>query len=268
MAERSRDGDVHEDWRVGCRVCGTEYEIDTFSGFGGIYASLADGSELVVEKLPDPDDIRDDDAVVYDASEYEDYLRDFAPENDTVGAYNTTRRQLLDLIEGHGADSSSLLNRMIYSQFITAMEAYLADKLLRLSIDHPEIKKRLISKAGFLQGQTLKLTEVLLDPSKAENTFKVGLQKILYHDLDRVEKLYQIVLKASFYPADPTVKTELEKVILIRHDCVHRNGVNMNGIIHTFNESTIHALSGKVTALVDRLEDQIKKAIAALPAGH
>lgn len=251
-AERMSDGDAIEDHDVTCEQCGTDYEIETVSGFGGISASI-DGEEISIEDQHDP---------AFD--DYDDFLGRYEPANDTVGAYELARNQLLALIAEHGTDPTSILNRMVYSQVIAAMEAYLSDKILRLATDHIEIKRRILTNAGFLKDQTLKLKDIMLDPSKAETTFKVSLQRVLYHDLEKVEKLYQIALAGAFYPPDPTVKTELERAILIRHDCVHRNGADLSGTIHQFDEAMITLLTDKVTALVDHLEDQAEKAIAAL----
>lgn len=251
--ERMSDGDAIEDHDVACPVCGTDYEIETVNGLGGHYATLnGEDVSISIEHDPDPDD-------------YEEFLLRYVPANDQEGAFERARNELLGLLGAYDPMPDSMLARMIYSQLIAIMEAYLSDKILQLTIDHTEIKKRLAQKAGFVQNQTMKLSDALLDPDKAENIFKIGLQSVLYHDLEKVEKLYQVGVNVAFFPSTGDVQNKLEAAVKTRHDCVHRNGVDKDGNVHSFDEATIRDLATQVTALVDHLEDVTKKAVDALP---
>lgn len=246
-AERMSDGDAFGIHDIPCPECETVYEVETVNGMGGIRASL-DAADIRIELEPDNDD-------------YEDYLANYEPANDIGAEFTNSLDELLNLLKTPLATPSSALNRMIYSQLIATMEAYLSDKILTLATDHTELKKRIITNGDFLKEQSLKVAEVLLEPDKAEKTFKVGLQSILYHDLKKVEKLYNITLLADFWPADPLVKTELERAVKIRHDCVHRNGADTNGKLHSFDEQTIRTLAQHVAALVDHIEEKATDAI-------
>lgn len=247
-AERMSDGDAIETHDVVCPECETEYEIETVNGMAGIRACL-DGDDIRVELELDHDD-------------YEDYLANYEPAKDIGGAFRNSVNELLNLLTIPLATPSSALNRMVYSQLIATMEAYLSDKILNLATEHVRLKRRIITNGDFLKEQILKVTEVLLEPDKAEKTFKIGLQSILYHDLKKVEKLYKVMLLADFWPVDPAVKTELEQAIKIRHDCVHRNGANMSGNLHSFDGATIRTLAGYITALVDHIEEKANNAIS------
>jgi hypothetical protein len=249
-AERMTDGDSFEEHDVACPECGSDYQVETVNGMWGVAANV-DGDEINVHLEPDYDD-------------YEDYLLSYEPANNVVGALEQSIDELLDLLDNSNTGPTSALSRMIYSQLIATMEAYLSDKILSLATDHFDIKRRIIEKADFIRDATMKVTDLLLDPGKAEKTFKLGLQKLLYHDLEKVEKLYKVTLAAAFWPADPAVKTELEKAVLIRHDCVHRNGADMNGTIHSFDEPVIRALAKHITDLVYHIEDKANEAIQKL----
>ncbi|GAM02970.1 hypothetical protein SP5_109_00030 [Sphingomonas parapaucimobilis NBRC 15100] len=252
-AEKMSDGDVFEEHDIVCPICGEDYQVDTINGMGG-YSASVDGDDVVMslESDEDPDD-------------YEDFLLRYVPANDQEGAFENARNELVALLTTFQPAPDSILARMIYSQLIAIMEAYLSDKILQLAMNHTEIKKRLAQKAGFVQNQTLKLTDVLLDPTKAENAFKIGLQNILYHDLEKVEKLYNVGLNIGFYPPNSTIKTNLEASVKIRHDCVHRNGVNKDGYVHSFDDTTIRTLAKDLTNLVHHLENATAAAVAALP---
>lgn len=251
-AERMSDGDAIEDHYVTCPECDTDYVVDTVNGMGGFHATL-DGETLstAIEYDPEPDD-------------YEDFLLNYVPANDTVGAFEKACSEIFALLADYQPMPASMLSRMIYSQLIATMEAYLSDKILKLATTHTEIKQRLAKSAGFVQGQTVKLSDILLDPALGENSFKIGLQSVLYHDLEKVEKLYNIAFKCSFFPPSGDIKSHLEAAVKIRHDCVHRNGTDKEGVVHQFDETMIRDLAQNIMDLVDHLEKKTEEAVAAL----
>lgn len=251
-AERMSDGDAIEVHDVTCPECETDYEVETVNGMGGFYATL-DGETLstALEHDPEPDD-------------YEDFLLNYVPANDTVGAFEKARGELLALLTAYQPMPASMMSRMIYSQLIATMEAYLSDKILKLATTHIEIKQRLAKSAGFVQGQTVKLSDILLDPAVGENRFKIGLQSVLYHDLEKVEKLYNVAFKCPFFPPSVDIKGHLEAAVKLRHDCVHRNGTDKAGTVHQFDETMIRDLARNITTLVDHLEEETGKAVQGL----
>lgn len=253
IAERMSDGDAIETHDITCPDCGRDYVVETVSSLGGVTASLEGGGYVDAEINYEPD-----------VDDYDDFLLRYQPANDTVGGYEDARDDLLALLLSHGADPTSILNRMVFSQMIAILEAYLSDKILRLVSDHAQIKARIVDNANFVKEAKLSLAEAMADPSAAEKRFKLGLQKILYHDFDKVSKLYVVALKGTFFPTDSSVERDVEAAILARHDCVHRNGRKLDGSVHAFDYVAIRTLSKQIDALVNHLEDQAKKAIAAL----
>ena len=87
-AERMSDGDTIEMHDVSCPECGTDYEIETVNGMGSISAEL-NGDDIRVELEPDDDD-------------YEDYLANYEPANDIVGAFENSVDELLNLLSNSG----------------------------------------------------------------------------------------------------------------------------------------------------------------------
>lgn len=248
-AERMSDGDAIEDHDVCCPECDAEYEVETWSSFGGVTAHVG-GDDIDAETRYEPD--------------YDDYLLSYVPASNTEADYISARDDLIELLDDHGGDPDGILNRMIYSQIVAIMEAYLSDKVLRLVTDHQEIKTRVVAGADFIKDQKLSVGEVLADPAKAETQFRLGLQKILYHDLTKVEKIYKVALKNDAFPSDAHTKQVLEDAVKIRHDCVHRNGRNMNGDIHSLPNSMILKLVDAVNSLVQHIESQSANSIQAL----
>jgi hypothetical protein len=248
-AERMSDGDAVEDHDVACPACGKDYVVETWSSFGGVTANLG-GEEIPARVLPD----------------YDDYLLSYTPSSDTEADYVDARDDLMELYDVQSGAPEGILNRMVFSQLVALMEAYLSDKILRLVTDHAEIKARVVGNADFLKDHSLKLAEVLADPAKAESIFRLGLQKILYHDLAKVEKLYKIALRSDAFPNDAADRQVLEEAVLIRHDCVHRNGRRMDGTTHLIDDAMIRRLVIALNELVEHVEARSGSAVGELEA--
>jgi hypothetical protein len=248
-AERMTDGDSFDSHWVTCPECEKDYEVETVNGMGGLYATV-DGHEIDGDIVHEPD--------------FDDWVSFYEPSENAFATFSETRLDLLDLLHGSKNNPDGVLSRMIYSQFIAAMEAYLSDTLLNLTTRYAEIKKRIILNADFLKDQKLNLTDALVDPALAEKRFKTGLQSILYHDLNKVEKLYRIALQADFFPKRQNYQNDLALAISIRHDCVHRNGYRKDGIRHSFDRIKIEHLCHCVTELVSHIEAKVKIATEAL----
>lgn len=243
------DGDSIEDHWLACPECGTDYKVETVSGFAGVTANV-NGEAIDVERRYEPD--------------YDDYLLSYEPASDTEGDYVTARDDLLELLDAQGGAPGGILNRMVFSQVVALMEAYLSDRLLRLVTDYREIKARVIAGGDFLKDQKLTLAEALVDPGMAEAQFRLGLQKILYHDLPKVEKLYKIALKNDAFPSDLTLRQTLDEAIKIRHDCVHRNGRSTDGLAHSISKLMTNELVRAVNGLVQHIEGRAADSISKL----
>lgn len=247
IAERMSDGDSIEDHYVACPECGNEYVVETVSDFSGVTANV------------DGDDIK---TVVQYEPDYDNYLSNYIPSNNTETDFINARDDLMELLKAQDSSADGILNRMIYSQMVAIMEAYLSDKILRLVTDHKVIRSNVIASADFMKNKNLPLADILQDPGKADKIFRLDLQKILYHDLEKVEKLYKTALKNDGFPTDTALRKSLEDAICIRHDCVHRNGRTMDGSQHLIDNAMISSLVNSINALVQHIEQKSTDAIS------
>lgn len=255
-AERMSDGDAIELHGVACPECDTEYEVETVSSMGGVTAK-ADGKDVVIT-------VFDDD--FYDSSDYDEYLSAYVPSSNSEAEYNYARDDLMRLARLRVSSTDDIVNRVVFSQMVACMEAYLSDKILRLVTDHQEIKNRVIRSADFMKNQKLLISDVLADPTMAETMFRVGLQSLSYHDLKKVEKLYTIALNNDAFPTDQILRDALDAATKIRHDCVHRNGRKLDGTRNEIDEMMIVQLVSRIDILVQHVEQKSIDAIRALAA--
>lgn len=165
-----------------------------------------------------------------------------------------------DLLADHGgARGDHLVNRMIFSQQITALEAYLGDTLLNEVMGDKVAMQRLIDKDEDLAKEKFTLSEVSKDPGLVERKVRKHLREIMYHNLRKVDVLYNISLGVRIL--DLAVdKESLFKAVLLRHDCVHRNGFDKEGNeIDVFTKAFVQDTADVIKAFVKGVQQAVQQ---------
>lgn len=120
------------------------------------------------------------------------------------------------------------LLRMAFIQQFAALEAYLTDTLINQVLNNAEALKRSVSNIGDLKNVTVSLKEVTDDPEIVKKKCVAILRNLVYHNLSKINEVYKSALNIEIFPWD-SVKVRMNKAVSIRHDCVHRNGRDMEG---------------------------------------
>lgn len=164
-----------------------------------------------------------------------------------------------DLLADHGgARGDHLVNRMIFSQQITALEAYLGDTLLNEVMRDKDAMQRLIDKDDDLTKEKFTLSEVSKDPGLVERKVRTHLREVMYHNLRKVDVLYDIALGVRILDL-ATDKASLFKAVLLRHDCVHRNGFDKEGNeINVFTKPFVQNAADLIKAFVEGIEKAVR----------
>jgi hypothetical protein len=115
-----------------------------------------------------------------DPDEWVDYSVPDDPFTIFMNSYHHTG----DLLADHGGDGGGhLVNRMIFSHQITAMEAYLADKLINEIEADAGAFQHLINKDEDLAKEKFTLVEIAKDPALVARKIREHLRSIQYHNL-------------------------------------------------------------------------------------
>lgn len=170
-----------------------------------------------------------------------------------------------DLLADHGNDNGGhLLNRMIFSHQVTALEAYLGDTLMKEVMGDTNAMQRLIDQDGDLAKEKFTLAEISKEPGLVKRKVQEHLRSILYHNLAKVDVLYNIALGVGIL-ALASDKKSLFKAVLLRHDCVHRNGFDKDGNeLKVFTKAFVQNNADLIKAFVE----DIQKAVRAQSAGR
>lgn len=188
----------------------------------------------------------------------DDWLNYEAPRNPYtifMNSYHHTGDLLADHGRAHGA---FLLNRMVFSHQITALEAYLGDTLINEVMDDEVALQRLIGMAEELVGAKFTLTEIAKSPDLVQKTVRTYLRAVLYHNLAKVDVLYNIALGFRILNLAKD-KPSLFKAVSRRHDCVHRNGFDKDGNeLKVFTKEFVQDTADLIRDLVDSIEKAVR----------
>ena len=143
---------------------------------------------------------------------------------------------------------------MGFSHQVTALEAYLGDTLINEVLGDADALQRLIVKADELVDAKFTLAQIASSPDLVKSTVRSYLRGILYHNLPKVDVLYDIALGFRILTLVQD-KASLFKAVSYRHDCVHRNGFDKDGNeLKMFTKEYVQTTADLVRGFVDSLE--------------
>jgi hypothetical protein len=223
-AENMSDLSSEDQTDVFCNLCQSEFPAYVMNTSGECYVTLDDYPDIdvIAESAffsPSPDDEWLNTDVPIDP--YKIFVDSYYHLGDILAEYGLGGRGIL-------THSSHIINRMVFVQQISALESYLGDNLTKRVLESDDALQKLLNKDKDLKDVRLPLTGISKDPNIVARTVQKHLQKILYHNLAKVEVLYKITFDINIWP-DQETKEKIFNSIVYRHDCVHRNGRNKDG---------------------------------------
>lgn len=149
-------------------------------------------------------------------------------------------------------EAKTTLNNMLYAQVVTAVEAYLSSRFISTVMASDELIKKLVETDPELAKRQFSLKEIFTQWGDLEITVTKYLMDLIFHDLKKIKPMYLSVLDIDFEDIG-----WLFKAVLIRHDCVHRNGFKRDGIQHKISNDNIIDLIKESAHLVSKIEEQL-----------
>jgi hypothetical protein len=221
-ADKPSDMTTLEDFDIACGSCQAQFVINLVAMPWDVQGTVEDNPEVAVsieEYPPDPD---------------EDWIQD--PRSIFESSLVTIRAHIFDYEPKYQNVLS--FHHMLFMQLFSAFEAYLADQLITIALEDDEARARLLSQAPGLSDIKVRLIEVEKTPNIVLANIKQFFRLISYHDLKKVGPIYDIAYGHKFFDKMPvSTKTILSEAVSKRHDCVHRNGRDQDGNLHTEIES-------------------------------
>lgn len=235
MAETHHDSINSDSEEIVCEHCGHELTVVLHTGYYGGYGEIEgveDGSIEVEEHFPEEDD------EFYEQQLYE--------------ATHTEIERALDSIEGLNDDVKQFLFRLLYANVITSMETFLGDTLKREVLQDEVSLRKFVETYKPFKDISMNLSDLYAKKESMPGFVKTTLRELLYHDLRKIKPIYRDALGIDLGDV-----SELYKAVLVRHDLVHRNGKNHEGVEHTITEDMVRELQTKVKALMESVNNQL-----------
>jgi hypothetical protein len=183
---------------------------------------------------------------------------DPVPPDDPFTIFMSSYHGSSDLLAQSGSDDGGhLVNRLVFSHQVTALEAYLGDTLKNEVFRDLDAMQRLVDQDIDLKKEKFTLAEISKDPGLVEKKVREHLRGIMYHNLARVDVLYKIALGVRMLDLAADTKPLFAAVVL-RHDCVHRNGADKDGRpLDVFTKTYVQQTADSIRDFVRSVENAV-----------
>lgn len=146
------------------------------------------------------------------------------------------------------------LQRMCYSSIITAMEAYLGDILKREIFERPAVKERFVASYKPFKDQSFSLSRLYEALSTIDAEIIKALDTLSLHNIGTAKSLFRNTLLTEF----PEEQLRLiGGAVKLRHDIVHRNGRDTNGVALSVCRKDVTVLAETVLSFTTAIDAQI-----------
>jgi hypothetical protein len=165
-------------------------------------------------------------------------------------------------------DLQEHLRQLLYANVISAMETYLSDTFISVSIKKSEFLLKYLSKTGRLKEKKTfqEFYTELFKQAKSNNMYIdryasimciADMREITFHNMDTSQNLYKQVLGVKL-----TIPKEIRTAVYIRHDLVHRNGKDKNDNKINISLIDLEKLVNLISAFVGKTDRRVKKVTA------
>lgn len=210
------------------------YEIDTNESKDGlIYNYIIQFSNESPQEILDKIGVKDGgwtyiEPWVLDSSDeyyYEDQYEAIIDNHEVYSSFEKEINNLrkLNLIKVD-EELSSILKRQIFVGAIGTLETFLSDTFINLVISEDEYFKNFIKNHPEFKKRKFELRDIFDETEKLKDTAKKVMLDTIYHDLPKVREMYRNTFAIEFPRIDKVMK-----LVLKRHDLVHRNGKTKEG---------------------------------------
>lgn len=153
------------------------------------------------------------------------------------------------------APGNPALARLLYASVITAMETYLSDTFKKQILNREAIRRRFIRCHDTFKAK-ISVSEIYEKMEALKEEIVAEIDKISFHNIDRVLALYKQVLATDFPSA---FLPGLKMALGYRHDIVHRNGKSTSGTILELSIADVDKLIELVDKTVYSIDKQVKE---------
>lgn len=248
MAETIHDSEECNITSLVCDACSKDFDVNVITSMAGTRVRVPGAIDVSWDVSNDPEEQE----IIWEIR-YTEQLDRF-------------RKTATDIIALSRADypkaASYTMHCMLYAQVVAAVESYLSGIFISRVVNSEKLIKALVESDPELAKRQLSLKDIF---TKIEGLkLEVGkyLKELIFHNLNKVKPMFKAVLGYEMQDI-----AWLFRAVLIRHDCVHRNGLTTDGEAHVLDVSVIEELVRKSTALVADIDRFVSEVFPIDPTG-
>jgi hypothetical protein len=265
--EKSSDMVSEGEVEIHCDGCDNYFDGDVWAGPAHCDITLREHPETTVSCDPPGYDRPPED------------WDDWKVPDDPASVFKANVTELHQLIDQQAqADGSSLMNRMIFAQILTFLEAYFCDTLISELRQRPDLLANFAERDGSISHTGFSASAILRDPDHVRKAVEHNLKSRLYHQFgsgkvdgkgkpkaEGVPLWYAMAFGFSLAATDNDLKS-LREYAALRHDCVHRNGKTKDDkVLNLFEKTYLMEALALAERIVNHIEASIRSMSPAKP---
>lgn len=250
--DKISDMSAEDNEDVTCPECDQVFPVHVYHTTAGCDVMLEDHSDVRV-RSEDPYFTKEDD----DRNWEDEQAPPENPRGIFLDSYHESKHHLLE----HGSDHGpSLINRMVFAQQVSALEAFLSDTLLGHLTSKTEAMLKLAMELPALKNKEFKLHQIAGDPELIRKTVLGHVRHVIYHRLKVVDELYRITFGTGCLDSlNDEQKSRMFEAIKYRHGCVHRNGRGDDDQpLTALNKQYVNATMELMADLVNSIDQMVR----------
>ena len=143
------------------------------------------------------------------------------------------------------------MNKMLFVNVITTLETFLSDAFIGTVLKDKQLLRDFVHINPDFADRKFTLNEIFERMDNIENEVKKYLLELIWHNLAKVQQIYNSVLHIDF----PNDMNLIYKAIAIRHDIVHRNGKTKSGKNVSVTRDELIELMDEVNSFAETIDN-------------
>lgn len=180
-----------------------------------------------------------------------DLIQDFI-NDDYHLSFKNSIDELKELCKKDTVSHNLTIKKLIFVNVITILETYLSDLVITEVDKHEILQIRLVEESNIFKDQKIPKKEIFKVRDSIKKEILEELNKIVYHNLNKVIPLFKNVLRIDLTKGIKNLPKEIVK----RHDIIHRNGKDRNGRKTEITLENITILIQEVENIILYIEEQ------------
>lgn len=167
--------------------------------------------------------------------------------------FNDEMSSILELMSKLGDNNIKFSHLvMLHSHIISAFEYFLSSTFIYHVTNSDQLMRKLVETDPVFKDNTLRYSEIYIEYDHIKLRIADYLNKIIFHKIEKVQKLFLSVLSCDFGKVE-----WLFKAVKIRHDCAHRIGYTQGSDKADISIDSIHELIRKCQDLAGKIDRNV-----------